>query len=230
MVLNFDENGEGAKPVLDKPSAFYSDIHRHITPGASISVLGSSFYFVNWFGVPVQWCRLAWANSVRAYTKLRPDAVLQAVADSVFASGTQQQFDKGFAADTYPDSWNLQTDTVNTAFIGPDSILSYAYTLIGEKTPLAVSTASFKSSSGVARLNTFASTESIANSQSGLTATLKFYPNQDVYACFVPVDSPTDVKVGGNPLTAAADLRASTAVREARAAREVPSSVAYGGA
>jgi hypothetical protein len=209
IVLHFDDSGEGKNPVLARPDVFYSDIHRHINPGATIAVFGSSFYFVNWFGTPVQWCGLAWANSVRAYTKLRPDPVLQAVADSVFASGTQQQFDKGFVAGTYPDSWNLQSNSVNTAFIGPDSILSYAYTLIGEKTPSAVSTASFRLGSDVVRLNTFASIQRITNSPNGLTATLKFYPNQDVYACFVPVDSPADVKVDGKSLTAAADLKAS---------------------
>ena len=206
-VLHFDENGEGKNPILDKSGAFYSDTRRYINPGATIAVFGSSFYFVNWFGTPVQWCGLVWANSVRAYTKLRPDPVLQAVADSVFASATQQQFDKGFAAGTYPDSWNLASNTASTAFIAPDSIISYAYSLIGEKTPSGVSTESFRTPSGVARLNTFASIERVTCGPSGLAAALKFYGNQDVYACLAPVDSPTSVKVAGKSLAAAADLR-----------------------
>ena len=205
-VLHFDENGEGKNPIFAKPGAFYTDTRRHVNPGATIAVFGTSFYVVNWFGTPVQWCGLVWANSARAYTKLRPDPVLRAAADSVFASGTQQQFDKGFAAGTYPDSWSLEANRANTAFIAPDSIISYAYSLIGEKTPAQVSTESFETPSGPARLNTFASIERVTSTADGLAGRLKFYAGQDVYACLVPVDGPTSVKVDGSALAAAPDL------------------------
>ena len=208
-VLHFDENGEGKNPVLAKPGEFYTDTRRQINPGSTIAVLGTSFYVANWFGTPVQWCGLVWANSVRAYTKLRPDPALDAVADSVFASATQQQFDKGFAAGTYPDSWNLVGNVANTAFIAPDSIISYAYCLIGEKTPAGVSTESFSTPSGVARLNTFASIEQLTGGAGAIEAKLKFYADQDVYACFAPVASPKSVSVDGSALAAASDLRAA---------------------
>ncbi len=208
-VLHFDDSGEGRSAVLDKPSEFYTDTRRHINPGSTIAVFGSSFYFVNWFGTPVQWCGLVWANSVRSLAKLRPDPTLERVADCVFASATQQQFDKGFAAGAYPDSWNLLSNTANTAFIAPDSILGYAYSLIGEKTPTGVSTESFKTLDGVARLNTFAVIEQLTSGDGALEAKLKFYAGQDVYSCLVKVDRPTGVTVDGAALDETKDLRAA---------------------
>lgn len=205
-VMSYDENGEGKNLILAKPGEFYTNARRQINPGASIAVFGTSFYIANWFGNPVQWCGLVWANAARAYTKLRPDAVLQSVADSVFASATQQQFDKGFAAGTYPDAWNLISNTVSTAFIAPDQIISYAYGRLGEKTPATLSTEGFKLASGTARLNTFAFIERLTSSADGVEATLKLYADQDVYGCFVPVRRPASVKVDGRSL-AAVELR-----------------------
>lgn len=208
-VLHFDENGEGKGAVLDKPSVFYTDPKRHVNPGASIAVFGSSFYFVNWFGTPVQWCGLAWADSVQALMRLRPDRILQSAADAVFASGLQQQFDKGFAAGTYPDSWNLLSNTASTAFIAPDTILPYAYGWLGEKTPSALSTAGFRRGAEQACLNTFARIESFDCSEGVLRAKLKFFANQDVYSSIAKVDSPSKVEVDGVELASVNDLRAA---------------------
>jgi len=208
-VLHFDENGEGNNVVLDNPSEFYTDTRRRINPGSTIAVFGSSFYCVNWFGTPVQWCGLVWANSVRSLAKLRPNPTLERVADCVFASATQQQFDKGFAAGTYPDSWNLQTNVANTAFIAPDLILSYAYSLIGEKMLTGASVESFATRSGLARLNTFAVIERLASTDNALAAKLKFYAGQDVYSCLAKVDRPVSVTADDSPLAETPDLRAA---------------------
>lgn len=211
-VLTYDENGEGKNLLFAKPDEFYSDTHRHINPGASIAVFGTSFYVANWFGTPVQWCGLVWANSARAYTEFRPDPVLQSVADSVFASTAQEQFDKGFAAGTYPDSWNLVSNTVSTAFIAPDQIISYAYGRLGEKTPASVSTASFKGTNGnQSCLNTFARIEasSYEPADQSLRAKLKLFANQDAYSCITNTSSPARVEVDGTQLARADDLRAA---------------------
>jgi len=208
-VLHLDENGEGKHGFLDKPTEFYIDTHRHVLPGASIAVFGTSFYMVNWFGTPVQWCGLAWANSVREYVKLQPDPVLKAVADAVFASGTQQQFDKGFAAGTYPDSWNLASNTVNTAFIVPDSIISYAYSLIDEKHPASISIEGIPTPAGRAYFNTYALIEDMKSSTNSFSAELKWYANQDLYTCIANSPEPARVNLDGTALARVTDLAAA---------------------
>ncbi len=210
-VLHFDDNGEGPNPVMSKPSLFYSETKRRITPGATIAVMGSSFYFVNWFGAPVQWCGLEWAGSVQALMKLRPDPILQSAADAVFVSGAQQQFDKGWAAGTYPDSWTLATNIASTAFIAPDTILTYAYGILGEKNPASVSTARFNTPKGNACLNSYAVIESFHYDPSSrtLTSRLKHFAGQDVYSCITNSDSPATVSVDGIEMTRVDDLRSA---------------------
>jgi hypothetical protein len=215
-VLLFDEQGEGKNIVVEKPSKFYENLERYVNPGATIPVFGTTMYVRSWFGMPVQWCGLAWADSVRRYTRLSPDPMLESVADMVFASATQQQTEKGFLAGTYPDSWNLFDDIANMAFITPDLILDYAYSLKGEKKPSVVETYGFDLGGRRAFLNTYARIENIKVSREGsaalLEAELKFYPGQDVYVCVERAAKPSLVMVNGfaAPLAETADLRSAS--------------------
>jgi len=122
-------NGWGEGKVL-KPrnaSLFYSDSEREILPFASIPAFGTSWYGVQWFGVPVQWCGLAWANAVREIDAVRPLPAMVTVADGVFASAVNQQCDRGYLAGTIPDSWDLSTGLSQQPFIIPSRLVEYAY-------------------------------------------------------------------------------------------------------
>lgn len=210
-VFHMDQMGEGKVPVLDQPSVFYEDVRRRINPGATIPVFGTSFYVGSWFGVPVQWCGLAWANAAMRYLRVlrglsREDAVLRAVADAVFASGTQQQFDKGWLAGTYPDSWNLIENQVNQAFIAPDLILDYAYALKQEKRPYSIETAAFDLKGARACLSSYGRIEEFSLEGGSVEAALKWYANQDLYTCVAPVDPPAAVSLDQKALSGTSDL------------------------
>ena len=208
-VFHADELGEGAKYVFSDPAAFFENPARQANPGATIPVLGTSYYVIGWFGNVVQWCGAAWADAVQRLIRLRPDPVLQAAADAVFASCTQQQFDKGWAAGTYPDSWTMTTDTANAAFIAPDVIYEYAYGLIGEKNAVATECAGFDLRGRRARLSTYGRVERFASDPGKVEVDLKFYAGQDLWTCLVPVPKPTRVAANGADLAESTDLRAA---------------------
>lgn len=208
-VMHFDEHFEGKNLLSAAPEEFFDSPRRQVNPGASIAVMGTSFYVVNWFGVPVQWCGLAWANSVRRYLKLQPDPLLQAVADATFASCTQQQFERGPAAGVYPDVWNLLDNTACTAFIAPDLILDYAYAVKGEKKPSAIDTAAFELAGHRSLLNSYAIIDDLRAAGSRIDASLRHYAGQDVYSCAVQVPEPSKVAVDGRPLPAVSELLAA---------------------
>jgi hypothetical protein len=209
FVMHQDELGEGKNHLFSKPEEFYRDPARQINPGASIAVFGTSFYIVQWYGTPVQWCGMAWANAVQRLLKIEPDPILQRAADMVFASCTQQQCDKGFLAGVFPDSWSLETNTVNGAYIRPDSILSYAYSLIGEKMPHDVESQGFDVNGKHVIFNTYAIIENSKNEGNSFEARLKFYPDQYAYSCFVRADRPNRVLLNDAPLAESADLRSA---------------------
>lgn len=210
-VFHADEKGEGTRYVNSDPAEFYENPERHINPGATIPVFGTTFYVTSWFGNVVQWCGIAWAEAVQRLLKLKSDELLKTVADAVFASCAQQQFDKGWAMGTYPDSWNLLTNTACAPFITPDLIYQYAYGLIGEKDPSRVDYAGFTLRGERAVLSTFALIESVSADNDSLSARLKFYPGQDVWVCLVPVPRPTHVEYDGVTLAESPDIRNSSA-------------------
>lgn len=207
-VQHFDEGGEGKVLTWGKPADFYTDPRRQINPGSSIAVFGTTYYVSAWFGRPVQWCGIAWAVPVRSYLKHRPDPILEALADAVFASSTQQLFDKGWAVGTYPDAWGLRENTVSAAFINPYRILDYAYDLKGEKRPSVVSSRGFDMDVGRCVLSTFAIIESCEASGRRLGATLKYYPDQDLHVAICPTARPASVEADGILLADTADLKA----------------------
>ncbi|MGQ9580744.1 MAG: hypothetical protein ACUVT8_07340 [Armatimonadota bacterium] len=208
-VFHADEEGEGTRYVSSDPAEFYENPKRCINPGATIPVFGTTFYVTGWFGNVVQWCGMAWAESVQQLLKLEPDDLLKTVADAVFASCAQQQFDKGWAMGTYPDSWNLLTNTACAPFIAPDFIYQYAYGLIGEKDPARVDYAGFNFGTERAFLGTFALVESISANHESLSARLKFYPGQDIWVCVVPVPRPAHVECDDVTLAESLDIRNS---------------------
>jgi len=208
-VFHLDGLGDGKNPVISEPSEFYEVPKRQINPGASIPVFGTSFYVQAWFGVPVQWCGLAWANSVKRYIALRHDKVLESFAALVFASATQQQLDKGFLSGTYPDSWNLLSNVVNMAFIAPDLILDFAYSLKQEKRPSNIDAVGFDLREGRAFLTTYAFLSAIETTDKTLDAILKYYPDQELYTCVVRAPKPVRVSVDGRELAEVADLRSA---------------------
>ncbi len=130
-----DERGEGPNLDLRAPNPYYRDAEREVLPFASIPVFGTSWFAVPWFGIPVQWCGLAWANAVRELHAIRPIPEYIPVADGVFRSAANQLCDEGFLAGTLPDSWDLATNVSRQPFIVPARLVEYAYRCLGAPNP-----------------------------------------------------------------------------------------------
>jgi hypothetical protein len=126
-----DELGEGPNLALRDPRLFYTDSERQVNPYASIPVFGTSWFAVPWFGIPVQWCGLAWANAVREIDAIRPLPAYVRVADGVFRSAVNQQCDASYLAGTIPDSWEVARRLSRQPYIAPERLLEYAYRELG---------------------------------------------------------------------------------------------------
>ncbi len=122
-----DELGEGPNLEQREPTLFYADARRQVMPYASIPVFGTSWFAVPWFGIPVQWCGLAWANAVREIDAIRPLPDYVRVADGVFRSAVNQQCDESYLAGTIPDSWEVAQRLSRQPYIAPERLLEYAY-------------------------------------------------------------------------------------------------------
>ncbi len=126
-----DALGEGSELTARDPSLFYADVGRQVSPYASIPVFGTSWFAVPWFGIPVQWCGLAWGNAIRELDEVRPVPHLVKIADGLFRSAANQQADKGYLAGTLPDSWDMALGSSRQPYIVPDRIVEYAYRVLG---------------------------------------------------------------------------------------------------
>lgn len=208
-VFHASESEESKAYTWSKAEEFYQDTRRRVNPGATIPVFGTTFYVEPWFGRPVQWCGLAWARAVQGYSRCSRDPVLQRMADAVYASATQQQFDKGWAAGTYPDAWDVRGNTASSAFIAPDLILDCALSLKREKRPSVVDFAGFSVAGARSCLSSYGLVTKLGVKGRTLTARLKFYAGQDLWACVSRCSRPVVVKADGRRLSPAADLNAA---------------------
>ncbi len=85
---------------------------RPVMPGATISVMGTTFFDQGWFGRPVQWVGLAYAEVIRELARYDPAFDWAGVADLILASAEKQQKPEGAACGhvgLYPDSYSLLT-------------------------------------------------------------------------------------------------------------------------
>lgn len=116
--------------------------------GATVPVLGSTFYTHSWLGMPVQWCGLVYAYHVQRLAKTlerhRPKANgsplslsmkftpgdWRRIAELITVSAMYQQFDKGEQRGTYPDSIT-DFQRRNPAFINPEDIMVNVLALHG---------------------------------------------------------------------------------------------------
>lgn len=196
-----NERGEG--PVLTQrpPQPFYADPEREILPFASIAVFGTSWYSVPWFGIPVQWCGLAWANVVRELDAVRPLPAFVRVADGVFRSAANQQCDAGYLAGTIPDSWDLATNVSRQPYIVPRRLVEYAYRCLDVPGVDAIDYARLEHCAWT-HVATRAILEHVEERADGIALSARSYAGQDASLVLggprVPV---TSVRVGGIELT-----------------------------
>lgn len=97
---------------------------REIMPYCSIPIYGASLFYVSWFGRPVQWNGLAYAQVLRGLAEHDPGFDWMTVADGITVAGTQMQAERGPETGNYPDSYYvLDGKTMGGPWLRPDSLL-----------------------------------------------------------------------------------------------------------
>ncbi len=95
---------------------------------ATIPVFGATQWVGPWFGKPVQWCGLVYAEALHQLARLDPAGPWQQIADGIAASGTQQAWPPTDSArqGLLPDFFLLQQQVSDGPAINPGTLQSQA--------------------------------------------------------------------------------------------------------
>ena len=106
-------------------------------PFATIPVLGATFYKHPWFGKPVQWCGLVYAHALFELAKVDPEEHLwHLLAEGITRSAMHMQYSTGSNKGTYPDSWDMLSNTPHPVDINPEDIIKNVLFLTGHNPEL----------------------------------------------------------------------------------------------
>jgi len=100
----------------------------------TIPVFGASDFVASWFGVPVQWCGLVYADALRRFARYDPTGPWLTLANGIAAAGVQQTHplaDTGLEG-LLPDSFNLRAQSRNAPGINPGTLLPEAVQMFGQ--------------------------------------------------------------------------------------------------
>ena len=92
----------------------------------TIPVLGASDWVASWFGLPVQWCGLVYADALNRFEKYDPTGPWRQLADGIAASGIQQSWplDDAERVGLLPDSYQLRPQLRSGPAINPGTVQS----------------------------------------------------------------------------------------------------------
>ena len=98
---------------------------------ATIPVFGATQWVGSWFGRPVQWCGLVYAESLHQLAEVDPAGPWGRIADGIAASGTQQTWPPTDTArqGLLPDFYLLQPQVSDGPAINPGTLQSQAIQL-----------------------------------------------------------------------------------------------------
>lgn len=103
----------------------------------TIPVFGATAWIGSWFGVPVQWCGLVYADALYRFAKYDPGMPWKQIADGIALSGVQQSWNE---QDTerqglLPDSYVLRPQVRGGPPINPASVQAAAVVAYGAPRP-----------------------------------------------------------------------------------------------
>jgi len=99
---------------------------------ATIPVLGATNWVApNWFGLPVQWCGLVYADGLVQLARLDPRGPWRTLAEGIAASGILQTYPQDHPHHgLLPDSFNLSAQSRNPSDINPGTLQPVALRLL----------------------------------------------------------------------------------------------------
>ncbi|HEY5915125.1 MAG TPA: hypothetical protein VJA21_31415 [Verrucomicrobiae bacterium] len=101
---------------------------------ATIPVFGATAWVGSWFGVPVQWCGLVYADALNRFVKHDPGGPWRQIADGIGISGVQQSFplDDPERLGLLPDSFLLRPQIRAGPPINPATVQAVALRFYGQ--------------------------------------------------------------------------------------------------
>jgi hypothetical protein len=109
--------------------------NRPVMPGASISVMGTTFYEQGWFGWPVQWVGLVYAEAIMELARHDPAYDWRGLADLIVSSAMRQQKTQAVTCrhgGFIPDAYSVLTGTDAYEWcIGPVGVTAVLTELLG---------------------------------------------------------------------------------------------------
>ncbi len=185
----------GGKAEVSVKSAgeCYEHPERRILPYASIPVFGTSFYAVPWYGHPVQWCGLVWAEATLQLCNRHGDEidattarVLRTAAQGVLTSARWQQLDMPPYTGLLPDSWHLEDNTAFAAMIGPMRIHDCLLASENISDGRAIDTHVFRDGDRRIHLATRGRLRNPSQSEGGLRYEVKYLPGEPFECALTP--------------------------------------------
>ena len=95
---------------------------------ATIPVFGATAWVGSWFGVPVQWCGLVYADALNRFAQYDPSGPWRQIADGIAASGIQQSWplNDPERLGLLPDSYQLRPQVRAGPAINPGTVFAAA--------------------------------------------------------------------------------------------------------
>jgi hypothetical protein len=176
--------------------------------GASIPVFGATFYRGSWFGRPVQWNGLRYANAVLDLAEYDDSYPWRDIAELIVHSAVHQQAVEGENAALWPDNIDAITDKRCPWVFAPRQILRNMLKLAGrEEDPETVIVGQRPR-----RVHITAPAEITNALWDGerLGCRVDFPPGQQGVVLVSNVARPTEVRVDGSPIAEHAEVEKGT--------------------
>ncbi|HSV74421.1 MAG TPA: hypothetical protein VLH79_11750 [Chthonomonadales bacterium] len=179
---------------------------------ATVSVFGTTFYTVPWFGRPVQWVGLVYAQAITALARHDPSFPWRHIATGIVLSCVQQQRlgDQPEAGNPmpgfFPDVYDLPQGKVLPAWIGPQGMMTAMEALLGQQ---AVSSASAGPAGRRILITSAAAVRDTVLVSSGLRLTLAYPAGRTCATVMFCVRRPLAVLADGRALPEVSDMSGS---------------------
>lgn len=193
---------------------------RPAMPGASISVMGTTFYTHPWFGAAVQWVGLAYADALQKLARWDESLPWRRVAELITVSAMHQQKTAGAPCGHvgfYPDSYDLVRGADYYEWcLSPLGIINNVLGLVGLPTTYQVETAVDEPLR--VHLSTVAAVRELRadGARAAVTARLGYLPEMSANVVVFGVSAPESVRWQGRNVAAFEYWPSQTAMDDAR--------------
>jgi len=185
----------------------WADPDKPLMLGATVPVFGTTFFTHSWFGVPVQWNGLCYANAIQKLAEYDKSMPWRDVAAAITTSGMVQQFgdEEPTLKGTYPDAVYEKFTRRSPAYINPEDIMVNALQLGGHDPDIKTAIVPAKGiryhiSSG-ARI-----ADARVGEDGSLHFTLRHFASVPSYTLVANAPEPTQVASGGRDIPRVTDI------------------------